>query len=53
MNAHSTGLMESYPAMLVHVRDGIFNRAVCKKHGNYSGGCNFQNCFERNGLSVK
>jgi hypothetical protein len=43
MNAHSGRLMGSYPGM--HVRDGIFNRAVCKERGNCSEGFNFQNYF--------
>lgn len=47
MNTHSSWLMGSYPDMhVVCIRDGIFNRADCKEHGNYSEGFNFQNCFK-------
>jgi hypothetical protein len=47
MNAHRSRLMGSYPGLRVCINDGIFNRAVCKEHGNYSEGFNFQNCFKK------
>jgi hypothetical protein len=46
-NAPSSWFIGFYAGMHVSVLDGIFNRAVCKEHGNYSEGFNFQNCFKK------